>query len=159
MLWVDFVNTPCEIAPGCIPQASFDERSTLLQVMESCCSVTNQCPGQCWRRSISPYGVIRSQLVRIYESEILACMEFGYIMWLNRQLSNCVNQDCPILNWRLEKNENTISFMLRHVRWKQGPYHPYPSPLHQQLGRHLLSTKHALCNKGEFEISTPFQFK
>ena len=40
-----------------------DDKSTLVQVMAWCCQATSHYLNQCWPRSLSPYGVTRSQWV------------------------------------------------------------------------------------------------
>ena len=46
-----------------MPADLTDGKSTLVQVMASCRQVTNRYLNQCWRRSMSPYGVTRPQWV------------------------------------------------------------------------------------------------
>ena len=41
-----------------------DDKSTLVQVMVSCCQVTSHYLSQCWPRSMSPYHVTRWQWVK-----------------------------------------------------------------------------------------------
>ena len=44
-----------------------DDKSTLVQVMAWCRQATSHYLGQCWPRSISPYGVTRPQWVKYNE--------------------------------------------------------------------------------------------
>ena len=48
-----------------------DDQSTLVQVMAWCHQVTSQYLSQCWPRSLSPYGVTRSQWVNTMAADVL----------------------------------------------------------------------------------------
>ena len=70
----------CEIALRWIPQNFTNEKSTLLQVMAWCHQATSHYLSWCWPKSMSPYGMIRPQWVKI-------CMAIWYPyllqLWLN----------------------------------------------------------------------------
>ena len=53
-----------EIAPRWMPQDLTDDKSTLIQVMAWCRQATSHYLGQCWPRSMSPYGITRPQWVK-----------------------------------------------------------------------------------------------
>ena len=63
MLWIKFMGTSCEIALRRMPQNTFDNKPTLVQVMAWCSQATSRYLSQCWPRSLSPYGVTRPQWV------------------------------------------------------------------------------------------------
>ena len=44
-----------------MPKITFDDKSTLVQLMAWCRQAISNCLSQCWPRSMSPYGVIRPQ--------------------------------------------------------------------------------------------------
>ena len=48
-----------------MPQNTFDDESTLVQVMAWCRQATSHYLNQCWPRSILPYGVTRPQWVNL----------------------------------------------------------------------------------------------
>ena len=85
MFWIKFLNTSYGIALSWIPHNTFDDESTLVKVMAWCCQPTSQYLSQCWRRSISPYDIIRPQWVNGVDCELmiwyLAVIFFLSIMW------------------------------------------------------------------------------
>ena len=54
----------CEISLRRMPQNTFDDASTLDQVMASCHQATSHCLSQCWPGSMSPYGITKPQWVK-----------------------------------------------------------------------------------------------
>ena len=60
---LDIWNISCEIALRWMPQNTFDDKSTLVQVMAWCCQATSHYLSQWWPRLLSPYGATRSQWV------------------------------------------------------------------------------------------------
>ena len=63
MLQAKFMSTSCETALRWMPQNTFNDQSTLVQVMAWCCQATSHYLSQCWSRSMSPYGVNRLECV------------------------------------------------------------------------------------------------
>ena len=63
ILVIDDWGISCEIALIWMSQDLTDDKSTLVQVMAWCRQATSHYLGQCWPRSMSPYGVTRSQWV------------------------------------------------------------------------------------------------
>ena len=59
VLWIDTWGDGLKL----IPQNPIDDKSTLVQIM-SWCQATSHYLGQCWPRSMSPYGIIRPQWVK-----------------------------------------------------------------------------------------------
>ena len=57
ILVVDVWGICCEIALIWMLLDFTDDRSTLVQVMAWCCQATSHYLSQCWRRSMSPYGI------------------------------------------------------------------------------------------------------
>ena len=57
MLQIKFMGIFCEITLRWMPQNTFDDKSTLVQVMTWCRQATSHYLGQCWSSSISPYIV------------------------------------------------------------------------------------------------------
>ena len=53
----------CKIALRWMPPDLTDDKSTLVQVMAWCRQATSHYLSQCWPRSLSPYGINRSQWV------------------------------------------------------------------------------------------------
>ena len=53
----------CELALRWMSLDLTDDKSTLVQVMAWCRQATSHYLSQCWRRSLSPYGVTRPQWV------------------------------------------------------------------------------------------------
>ena len=64
MLWIKFMSTPWEIV--WMPQNTFDDMSTLIQVMAWCRQTTNHCLRQCWLKFMSPYGVTESAQISVH---------------------------------------------------------------------------------------------
>ena len=62
-IFVDGWHICCEIALIWMSLDFTDDQSSLVQVMAWCRQATSHYLSQCWPRSLSPYGVIRPQLV------------------------------------------------------------------------------------------------
>ena len=60
---IDILSIFCEIAVRWMPQHLTDHWSTLVQVMAWCHQATSHYLSQCWLRSLSPYGITRTQWV------------------------------------------------------------------------------------------------
>ena len=60
-----YLEQSCEIALRWMPKDTFDDKSTLVQVMAWCCQATSHYMNQCWPRSPMLYGVIRPQWVKV----------------------------------------------------------------------------------------------
>ena len=67
ILRITFIKASCEIAPRWIPQNTFDDKSTLVQVMAWCRQAPSHYLSQCWPRSMPPYDVTRPQWVKIVD--------------------------------------------------------------------------------------------
>ena len=63
ILQVTSMKTSCETALRRIPQNTFDNKSTLVQVMTWFPQATNHYLSQCWPRSMSPYAITRPQWI------------------------------------------------------------------------------------------------
>ena len=63
ILVIDGWGISCEIALIWMSLDLIDDQSTLAQVMAWCHQATSHYLSQCWPRSLSPYGIIRSQWV------------------------------------------------------------------------------------------------
>ena len=66
MLQIKFMNTSSEMwitSFKWIPKNTFNDKSTLFQVMAWSCLATRHYLSQCWPRSMSPYGITRPQWV------------------------------------------------------------------------------------------------
>ena len=85
-----------------MPQDLTDDKSTLVQVMAWCRQATSHYLSQCWPRSVSPYGVTRSQWVKIefafitYQAKnkrwfLKNSKNFQVALWAMRDLKSC----CP----------------------------------------------------------------
>ena len=70
---INIFSIICEIAIRWMPQHLTDHHSTLVQVMAWCRQATSHYLSQCWPRSMSPYGVIRPQWVKITQSTDVTC--------------------------------------------------------------------------------------
>ena len=64
ILWIDTFSATSKIVVRWMPQNSTNDKSTLVQVMTWCRQATSHCLSQCWPRSLSPYGVTRTQWVK-----------------------------------------------------------------------------------------------
>ena len=57
ILPIDFVSASWEMALMWMPQITFNDKSTLVQVITLYCQATNHYLHQCWLRSSTPHGV------------------------------------------------------------------------------------------------------
>ena len=64
--WIKFMSTSCKIALRWMPQITFDDKLTLVQVMAWCHQATSHYLNQSWLRSMLPYGTTRLQWVNCY---------------------------------------------------------------------------------------------
>ena len=64
VLRIKFMNTSCEIAVRRMLLSTFDDESTLVQIMAWCCQATSHYLNQCLHRSVLPYGATSSKLVK-----------------------------------------------------------------------------------------------
>ena len=64
ILVIDGWGISCEIVLIWMSLDFADGQSTLVWVMAWCHQATSHCLGQCWPRSLSPYGVTRPQWVK-----------------------------------------------------------------------------------------------
>ena len=76
ILVIDDWCISCEIAISWMSLDLTDDKSTLVQVMAWCRQATSHYLSQCWPRSMSPYGVIRSQWVKSVISECMYGVRF-----------------------------------------------------------------------------------
>ena len=72
----------CEITLRWMSLNFTDDNSILVKVMAWCRQATSHYLSQCWPRSLSPYGVTRSQGVNAL-SEAHACPPGEWILWLS----------------------------------------------------------------------------
>ena len=63
MLRTKFISTSCELALKWTPKNTFDDMSTLVQVMAWCCQASSHYLSQCWHRSKTSYGITRPKWV------------------------------------------------------------------------------------------------
>ena len=61
--WINFMSTSCEIVLKWMPQNTFNEKSTLVQITAWYCQATSHYLSHCWPISMSPYHVTRPQWV------------------------------------------------------------------------------------------------
>ena len=66
MLWIKFMSASCEIALRWMPQNTFDNKSTLVQVMAWCQMTPSHYLSKWWPRFKSPYVITRWQCVKIH---------------------------------------------------------------------------------------------
>ena len=57
--WIKFVSTSCETPIRWMPQNTFDDKSTLYQVMGWHHQATSHYLSQCWPRPLLPYDIAR----------------------------------------------------------------------------------------------------
>ena len=69
MLWIEFLNTACEIALRCISQNPIDDKSTSVQVLTWCRQATSHNVNQYWLRYMSPW--VKSKMHHFIESGLL----------------------------------------------------------------------------------------
>ena len=60
----------CDVAIRQMPQNSFHDKSTLVQVMAWCCRATSHYLNQCWHRSGLPYSITRPQWVNSFHAVV-----------------------------------------------------------------------------------------
>ena len=80
MSWINFMSISCQITLRWMPQNTFDDKSTLVQVMAWCRQAPIHYLSQCWLKSMSPYGVtMASQWVKVAPSstDILLLLEYS----------------------------------------------------------------------------------
>ena len=65
VLWIQFISTSRKIAFRWMAENTFDDKSTLVQVMAWCHQATSHYLSQCWPRSVLPYGITGPQWVNI----------------------------------------------------------------------------------------------
>ena len=63
---IKFVSTFCEIGLRWMPQNTFDDKSTLVQVMAWCHQAASHYLSHCWPRSILSSGITRPQWVKTF---------------------------------------------------------------------------------------------
>ena len=64
MAFIKFMGVSCEIRVRWMPQNTFDDQSTLVQVMAWCHQAPSHFLRKCWPRSLSPYAIVRPQWVK-----------------------------------------------------------------------------------------------
>ena len=67
--WIKFVSTSCETPIRWMPQNTFDDKSTLYQVMGWHHQATSHYLSQCWPRPLLPYDIARHN-----ELHFLCCL-------------------------------------------------------------------------------------
>ena len=96
-----------------------EHKSTLVQVMAWCCQATSHYLSQCWPRSVSPYGVIRPQWVKLsdfipqkYHSRVLVAGTFcfhlhqsWYTIYWYMYLPNFFKLHFPIFTCQMGLNQ------------------------------------------------------
>ena len=111
-----------EIALRRMPQDLTDDKSTLVQVMAWCRQATSHYLGQCWPRSMSPFGVTRPQWVNIlmyFHRQLLISLTYFQsptplfthtkYHWMSR-LSICTNFKVEISHEILNPHTATYAF-------------------------------------------------
>ena len=68
------MSTSCDIALRWMPQNTFDDKSTLIQVMAWCCLATRHNLNQRWPRSMPLHGVTSPQCVDVVFFTFLVCL-------------------------------------------------------------------------------------
>ena len=63
-LIIDILIVSLGIVLSWMPQDNVDDKSTFVLVMAWCCQATSHYLNQCWRRSMTPYGITRPQWVK-----------------------------------------------------------------------------------------------
>ena len=101
-----------------------DDKSTLVQVMAWCRQATSHYLSQCWPRSLTPYGVTRSQWVNVFHHHLLAICR-GHPKWVGSSLFSMSQDGCPrvfiSLIW------GTFHQLLNNVLWQRGSFSPNTS--------------------------------
>ena len=104
MLWIRFMSMFCKVVPRWMPQNTFDDKSTLAQIMAWCHQAPSHYLSQCWPRSMLPYGVTRPQWVNyLLACWFIAANAIPSCVWINimafddvKQLMNAMknNEKC-----------------------------------------------------------------
>ena len=63
MVCIKFVNNSCEVVSPLMPPHTFDDKPTLIPVMDQCCQATCPYLSQCWVTSMLPCDITRPQWV------------------------------------------------------------------------------------------------
>ena len=95
-----------------------DDQSTLVQVMAWCRQATSHYLGQCWPRSLSPYGVTRPQWVNMWQS-ITWTKSDQVVWWLGQNELN---------NWEIISSK--LVFYSKCAQVKKLPFY-YSTALEQ----------------------------
>ena len=96
----------CSQVTECNRVCTFDDKSTLVQVMAWCSQATSNYLSQCWARSILPYGITRSHWGFI-EAEWCIYVSVNKHHWFRLWLvawsvpSHYLNQCWNVVNWTL----------------------------------------------------------
>ena len=83
-----------------------DDQSTLVQVMAWCRQATSHYLSQCWPRSLSPFGITRSQWIDILciYCHICSYMQNQSILLISNCMVNCMKKWLPVCRWHFESN-------------------------------------------------------
>ena len=81
ILWIIIWSDNCEFALRWMPQNTFGDKSTLVQVMAWCLTAPSHYLSQCRSRSMSPYSVISAQPV----NSILVIISHKNSIWILNQ--------------------------------------------------------------------------
>ena len=79
---IDGWSFSCDNALGWMSQDPIDDMSTLVQVMAWCRQATNHYLSQCWPRSMSPYGITRSEWVNTFRPPVFRLhFQMHFLQW------------------------------------------------------------------------------
>ena len=90
----------CKIAVRLMLLDLIDEYSTLVQAMARCRQATSHYLSQCWPRSMSPYGVTRSQLINTGKLGIITRVTLSNSR-IKKRDHLLILQICSMQNWNV----------------------------------------------------------
>ena len=83
MLWIGFMIISCEIALMWMQQNTFDDETTLVQVMDWCCQAPSHYMSQCWHSSMPQCGITRPQWLICYSIPDILVILWGTTAYIN----------------------------------------------------------------------------
>ena len=80
---IQSMSTSCNIAQSLMPQNTFDDKSTLVQVKAWCHQAASHYLSQCWPKSLSPCGITRLPWVELFKTPTVAQPTVMLMKWLS----------------------------------------------------------------------------
>ena len=135
------MNASCETALRWIAQNTFDDKSTLVQVMAWCRQAPSHYLSQCWHRSKPPYDITRPQWVnslrprlnrRPFADDIFKCIFSNENEWIVPRIS---------LKFVPKVRINNIPALVQIMAWRRPGNKPLSEPMMVRLSTHICVTR------------------